>query len=197
MLDKNQWIIQGKKYTACSNHLAAEPGLTLAGGSEFETARPEYYCDGGGLQNPVAANGSRKYLESWILASGFAEVVRGRAASKFDGAVEVPRGAPCPRCGYHRALRCWSLPAPFCWSSVRRRLPAALRHLSLPAPVGVSLGTTGGGEGPGSAGAAPSLQAPLPWRAPCSEAVSPRCRQVLKALCWPVGKLHCIIAFVS
>lgn len=86
----------GEKYTACSNHLAAEPGLTLAGGSEFETARPEYCCDGGGLQNPVAANGSRKYLESWVLASGFPGAVHGRAASKSDGAVEVPRGAPCP-----------------------------------------------------------------------------------------------------
>lgn len=36
--DKNQWIIQGKKYTACSSHSAAQPGLTLAGGHEVEPA---------------------------------------------------------------------------------------------------------------------------------------------------------------
>lgn len=36
--DKNQWIIQGKKYTACSSHSAVQPGLTLAGGGEVEPA---------------------------------------------------------------------------------------------------------------------------------------------------------------
>lgn len=62
--DKNQWIIQGKKYTECSSHSAAQPGLTLAGGREVEPAwLGGILCDPGALQTPVKAEGSWQYLE--------------------------------------------------------------------------------------------------------------------------------------